>query len=80
MGARPIKRLRVNKEQAALCADKGGPHQKSPVKRYITTLHDKAPETPKSSCHALAENPERRNLADECATFRKTSVAKELAS
>lgn len=81
MGARPIKRLRVNKEQAALCADEGGLHQKSPVERYITTLLDKAPETPKSSCHVLAEHPEREgNLADECATFRKTSVAKELAS
>lgn len=48
MGARPIKRLRVNKEQAALCTDEGGLHQNSPVKLYITTLHDKAPGTPKS--------------------------------
>lgn len=48
MGARPIKRLRVNKEQAALSADEGGLYQKIPVERYITTLHDKAPETPKS--------------------------------
>lgn len=48
MGARPIKRLRVNKEQAALCADEGGLHQKSPAERYITTLHEKAPGTPKS--------------------------------
>lgn len=48
IGARPIKRLRINKKQAALSANDGGLHQKSPIERYITTLHDKAPETPKS--------------------------------
>lgn len=49
MSARPIKRLRINKKQAAVSADEGGLlHQKNPVERYITTLQDKAPETPKS--------------------------------
>lgn len=48
MDARPIKRLRVNKEQVVLSAAEGGLYQKSPVERYITTLHDKAPESPKS--------------------------------
>lgn len=49
MSARPIKRLRVNKKQAAHSTNEGGLlHQKNPVERYITTLHDKAPETPKS--------------------------------
>lgn len=47
-GARPIKRLRVSKEQAALCADEGCLHQNSSFELYITTLHDKAPGTPKS--------------------------------
>lgn len=49
MSARPIKRLRINKKPTALSADEDGLlHQKNPVERYITTLQDKAPETPKS--------------------------------
>lgn len=49
MGTRPIKRLRVSTKQATSPADEDGLlHQKDAFERYITTLHDEAPETPKS--------------------------------